>query len=272
MNESSEIDAIALAEYVMNLLDQGAFTATYKYAVLLAMMDLCLEKTSKDGLPPSMITTYQLAEKVIEIYWPHTAPFTRQQENVLLQNTGAKESQAEVVRLIEKFRTDQGGLANLSSAKRNNGEGYVRLVNNVEWKLIEMPLPRLQQFGKKLRPVLYSINWDKTVKLQAVRAYQKGEQSDFDNQINFQSGVAKNLIQLNSLLRPLIHRQWSTKVSQINQLPESHLETFLFGATRVGTERVRSPLEEFQNYRCFYCEGRIGTSAKQKPEVDHFIP
>ena len=33
------LDAIAFAEKVLALLDQGAFTSTYKFAVLLAIMD-----------------------------------------------------------------------------------------------------------------------------------------------------------------------------------------------------------------------------------------
>lgn len=270
--EEKDLDAIGLAEYVMALLDQGSFTATYKYAALLALMDLCLEQTSKTGQPPVMVTTAQLAVKVIEIYWPHTAPFRKKASAVLFQNAGTSQSQAEIVRRIEEFRTKQGGLSNLSTAKREDAAGYLRLVKNVEWKLIEMPLPRLQYLGKQLRPYLYSINWDKEVTRQEVRAYQNGNESDFDNRIQFKNSVAENLIKLNNLLRPLIHRQWTIKVSQINKLPESRLETFLFGASRIGTDRIRPALEEFQNHRCFYCEGRIGSASKRKPEVDHFIP
>ena len=36
-------DTIAFAERVLTLLDDGSFTATYKYAVLLGLTDLCLE-------------------------------------------------------------------------------------------------------------------------------------------------------------------------------------------------------------------------------------
>ncbi len=57
------------------MLDEGRYTATYKYAVLLALMDLCLERTQAAGTPPDTVTTPELAEKIVEIYWPHTAPF-----------------------------------------------------------------------------------------------------------------------------------------------------------------------------------------------------
>lgn len=39
-------------EKILNLLDQGRFTSTYKYAVLLALVDLCLENPKPDGSAP----------------------------------------------------------------------------------------------------------------------------------------------------------------------------------------------------------------------------
>src|SRR6201999_3726307 len=67
--------ALRLAERLIQLLDRGGFNATYKYAVLIALTDLCMELTGATGLPPEMITTWQLAEKVIELYWPQCAPY-----------------------------------------------------------------------------------------------------------------------------------------------------------------------------------------------------
>ena len=41
--------AIGFAEKVLELLDEGRYTATYKYALLLALMDVCLEHTLSFG-------------------------------------------------------------------------------------------------------------------------------------------------------------------------------------------------------------------------------
>jgi hypothetical protein len=60
---------------VLTLLDEGVFTATYKYAVLLGLIDLCLENTTTSGAPPDSLTTPQLAQKVIEIYSPQATVF-----------------------------------------------------------------------------------------------------------------------------------------------------------------------------------------------------
>ncbi len=70
MADSTQDDkpgAIGLAERLLALLDMGAFTATYKYAVLLGLLDCCLERTTADGRAPDVITTYRLAVKVTEL-------------------------------------------------------------------------------------------------------------------------------------------------------------------------------------------------------------
>ena len=72
---------------------QGTFTATYKYAVLLTLMDQSMEHVSRTGQPPESVTTRQLAEKVVELYWQHTARFPIT-ETVLRQNQGTRDSWA----------------------------------------------------------------------------------------------------------------------------------------------------------------------------------
>jgi len=42
-------DAIALAERVLAILEEGSFSATYKFALFVAILDLCIEKTERDA-------------------------------------------------------------------------------------------------------------------------------------------------------------------------------------------------------------------------------
>lgn len=271
----SERGPIALAEKVLALLDEGRFTATYKYAVLLALIDLCLEKTSRDGQPPDMIVTRELAEKVLEIYWPHCVPFHSGGEaTVLIQNAGRPGARARIVRAITEFRQEVAptGSSQRSRARTAAPEAYERLVREVEWTLIQMPLPRLQQFAHGYDPFLYSIAWGRDVRQGEVGAYQRGEASDFDNRIHLMGDVGAHLVMLNGLLRPFIHREWARQVARINGLEEARLEEFLFGATRIALDPVRPGLQEIQDGRCFYCGDRLGTGARKGPEVDHFIP
>lgn len=266
---------IALAEKILALLDEGSFTATYKYAVLLALIDLCLENTSREGVAPEMLVTRQLAEKVVEIYWPHCVPYyTSDRARVLRQNAGRAGAQARIVSDIIAFRETAAPDASsqLLRARREAPVGYERLVRDVEWTLIHMPLPRLQQFARGYDPFLYMIDWDRHQPRTPVSAYQRGEPSDFDNRVHLLPGVGEHLVMLNGVLRPIIHREWTRQVARINDLEEARLEEFLFGTGRVPLDAVRPGLLEIHGHRCFYCGGRIAGSRRKAPEVDHFIP
>jgi hypothetical protein len=102
---ASERDAIAFGEKVLALLEQGAFTATYKYAVLLALIDACLEHTDGNGAAPTELHPRHLRRRVVELYWPHTRPFGDAEGGagkVLRQSSVG--TQARIVSLIGGFR------------------------------------------------------------------------------------------------------------------------------------------------------------------------
>jgi hypothetical protein len=69
---------------IQRLLSEGQFTATYKYALLLAIADICVEDGEDNGAP-FIIHTNKIAEKFIAYYWPHVRPY---EGIVLRQNTG----------------------------------------------------------------------------------------------------------------------------------------------------------------------------------------
>jgi hypothetical protein len=171
--------AIGFAEKVLELLEEGRYTATYKYAVLLGLIDLCLELTETSGAPPQMVTTRQLADKIVEIYWPHTLPFVgRAAPAVLKQNTTG---QAEIVSAIRQFRERHAPDPSVPrwESQRGAPQAYERLVRRVEWKLIEMPLPRLQTTGRSQRPFIYEIYWDHRIEQRQVAAYQANSAASF---------------------------------------------------------------------------------------------
>jgi 5-methylcytosine-specific restriction endonuclease McrA len=273
MREAPERDLIRFAEKVLALLDQGSFTATYKYAVLLGLMDLCMEQVSRSGQPPTSLTTRQLAEKTIELYWPHTVRYPIS-ETVLRQNQGRGDSQAAIVSAIAKFR-HRTSFESLARCRARHRAAFERLVRSVEWKLIEMPLPRVQIVGDREDRFIYEIGWTRDGLLASQRAfrrevsaYQRGERSEFDNAIRLKPSAAHALLALNSLLRPLIHTHWTAKVAQINRLEESRLGRFLFDPEREPTAAVRDGLAEIQAGRCFYCRSGLRSDF----EVDHFVP
>jgi hypothetical protein len=257
---SAGADFLGFAERCLALLNEGSFSATYKYAVLMSLMDLCLERGRPDGTLPARIPIAELARKVVELYWPQSAPFTGT-GSILRQNSGG---QAEIVRAVADFRGAQAGDpgAPLNRARLQDPRGYERLLRTVEWKLIEMPLPKLQRLGDEEERFLYRIAWDDRIKRS--QAWAEG----FDRSLELLPGVGEHLVRLSGLLRPLLEREWARQVSQWNQLGHGDLEEFLFGRDRISLDPVRNDLRDLQSGRCFYCGGSLGREAV----VDHFLP
>jgi 5-methylcytosine-specific restriction endonuclease McrA len=259
---------LAVGERIIALLEEGAFTATYKYAVLLGLMDLSLEYGAEVGQASLTLTTRQLAGKVLASYWCQVRPLPLHDGRIPRQN-GRGSRDARIVRLIDDYKRNSGrewsSPAEVASRKPAD---YERLVVQVERVLIEMPLPRLQSVGVSNDQFLYTIDWSAEVSRTLVKRYLAGKTDEFDNRIILRPGVALALIQLNGLLRPLVQRSWALKVAQLNHLDEAVLHDFLFGQERSALARVRAPLAELQQGRCFYCDRRLESTTA----VDHFLP
>jgi len=254
-------DVVAFAEQLLALLDEGRFTATYKYALLLALIDACLEHADAHGAPPASLTTRQIAVKVLDQYWPHALEFTGAAGAVVLRQNAGR--QAKIVETIRRFRAEIGPAVTLSEARASEPERFGKLLHDVEWTLVQMPLPRLQTIGDSKLDFLYRIGWDETVtEAQFVR-------DDFEGRVEFVHGAANQLVRLAGLIRPLAQRQWAAMVARLNRtdVEDSHLDEFLFGASRLAMVRVRAALVELQEGCCFYTGERL-----RKPEVDHFLP
>lgn len=255
--------AIAFAEKLLTVLDQGRFVATYKLAVLLGLMDLCLEHSTRSGAAPTAVRTPDLAEKVVELYWPHTRAFGDERPRVLRQNSGG---QAEIVAAIGRFRARHAPdpSATLARARTHAPRAFERLVRAVEWKLVAMPLPRLQVVGNVHEPFLYRIGWNERVR----RSEFSSEQ--FDPTIRFVGEASEHLVRLAGLLRPFVQREWVRLVGHWNAdlVRDAGLEEFLFGVPRAALAEVRDDLRRVDEGRCFYCGRRLG----DRWHVDHFVP
>ena len=88
---------------IQRLLNEGAFTATYKYALLLALADIAVESGDDTG-EVLVIPISRIAEKYIGYYWQHTAPYVPESGGssiILRQNT---DRQAAIVTAIAEAR------------------------------------------------------------------------------------------------------------------------------------------------------------------------
>ena len=239
----SHADQIVFLTRVQKILDEGQFVATYKFALLIALIEIAIERGDDSGAPLDVKIEW-IAEKFIELYWGHAKPFGG---TVLAQNKGTN------IAVLGRIEMLQIKTVSLAEARRL-----------VEWRaavrgigrIIEtMPLFRLQLLrGDQRIPFLY-------------------EESIVDGSIQLKPGVAYCLRKFSTLLGALARNSW---LREVRDNPRNayaigatqSLEIFLFGDERVPLGRVRDVLLPVQEERCFYC-GRRLTGAMH---VDHFVP
>ncbi len=138
-------EAIRFLRQFQELLAEGGFVATYKFALLQALADLSVEEpSSPDG--SLRLHVEQLADKFIEYYWNQVAPFDQGQ---IRQNAGR---QAKVIRLVQEYRQDVG--PRLADLRASTPEWRL-LRNQVANVIIEMPLWKLQKIGNETKEFLY---------------------------------------------------------------------------------------------------------------------
>lgn len=229
------------------LLDEGSFVATYKFALLYSIADLCVAKGDDTGARLEL-STEDIADRFIELYWAQAAPFLHSESvDVLAQNTGRR--QAAVVREIsERYRDVDGSLGRL----QRDPEGWRQLRGLVQSTVQKMPLWRLQTVGEERVEFLYP-NLDRGA------------------EISLEPGVAYCFRAFYPMLIEMVEGAWLQYVRRYNPNvlgPESDLRAFLFGAPRASLDRFRSVLREHQGDRCFYCDRGIRGAS----HVDHFIP
>jgi hypothetical protein len=73
--KSSHDEGLRFAERLLSLIDSGRYSATYKFATLLAIMDLAAENTDPKRGPPEVLHRRDVAARVIELYWPQAAGY-----------------------------------------------------------------------------------------------------------------------------------------------------------------------------------------------------
>ena len=126
---------------LQRLLDEGQFVASYKFALLLSLADLCVEMGNDSGSALTL-TTDAIADKFIQYYWRQAIPYpAASKASVLKQNTG---KQAAVVNLIGTTREKHGD--SIATIMKRT-EVWKKLREEVSRVIRIMPLWKLQTVG-----------------------------------------------------------------------------------------------------------------------------
>lgn len=255
----------AITERVLQIIDEGRRTATYKLALLLALMDACAAHVDTDGRAPTTLHTRVIARHVLTTYLPQARLYLGGSGDPLQlrQITSGKSAVlGAVIRLHRE--AEAAALRPTTLIEQQLPAEFERCLDEVERTFARYPIRLLQVVGGKDRPFLYEIDWTATVSL--ARLHDEG-----GGLLRFRSGAGDHLIRLAPLIRPLVQLHWTRMISQINGLDTEgeRIHSHLFGAERQAVPReLRSGLHELQQGRCFYCRERLS----ERTEVDHFIP
>ena len=260
-----EHDPLAFTQLVLQLLDEGRRHATYKLAVLLALLDTCAASGDDAGRAPSQISTRDLARSVARLYWTQVRPF--EQGAVLKQAAGARAITVDAVSALRQ-ESQLRGATTFASAELRCQEAVERCLDVVELNLVRMPLGKLQ------RPLSFREGSDYPRFLYDDDAFhERVTRAQLDRRplsVQLRPGAADTLVSLAGLLRPLIELHWTRQVAELNRisLAEDGLRSFLFGTQRSALTRLAPALVELQSGRCFYCTGPLPSDV----HVDHFVP
>jgi hypothetical protein len=151
------------AERLLEVIDSGRRTATYKLAVLLAMLDLCARRSDTRGRAPRVLYTRDIAEQVASLYWPQVIPYLvpgAASAEVLRQISLPR---AAIVAAVSSFRSaaKAGGATSWQLARPRLPGAYRTMLDQVEVIVAGQPLPRLQAAGsaQAVFPFLYELSW-----------------------------------------------------------------------------------------------------------------
>ena len=266
--------ATGFAERLLEVVDSGRRTATYKLALLLALLDLCALRCDADGRAPTELTTRDLAEQVASLYWPQLVPFRLDGTPGAVQLRQIKAKSSKIVDSLRAFRqeVEPAGATSLRVARQQFAAQYETVIDVIERILAEQPLPRLQSVGtsKEVFPFVYHLgdDWKPGQKFSRKHLRSFGPRGP---SIQLCDGAGDELVRLAPLIRPLVELHWTRMVAQVNDVNtvEEDLRHHLFGSPRIApSKELRDGLRYQQDNRCFYCaDAMVG-----KTEVDHFIP
>jgi 5-methylcytosine-specific restriction endonuclease McrA len=252
MNQLPSADEhLAFLVKLQRLLSEGDFTATYKFALLMALADISVER-GHDDVRALDIPMREIAEKFIAYYWQQTMPYglgvreAGQSTGTLSQNMGTT---AKVVSDIQQFRKNNR-LDSIARAKQL--KTFNRLVTSIAQTVSKQPVAYFQNIAGSTDTFVY-------------------ERSATGVQLKL--GVSSHLRKFHGLIQHMARDRWIRHIkSNKRNIPilgqKDDLHSFLFETNRNALGIVSANLSKLFSKKCFYCGGRVNDT----PDVDHFIP
>jgi len=245
---------------VERLLATGSFTATYKFALLIALANVTVER-GDDSDRPMPIDLDDLSREFARLYWSSARPYP---------GTGRILSHSRTTgnaRILSLLAPHVASFGRPEEALRRSPAAMRKLVEKVRREVLcRYPLYHLQLFeGSGTRERLFDDF------LYALPSPVEAERIALRS-IELKAGVAACLRGLHGVIVAMAEAAWARWLRERNESlgADRRLEAVLFGQDRASLVHLAAPLFDLQDGRCFYSGARL--AAPREGEVDHFIP
>lgn len=233
------------------LLESSSYTSTYKFALLMAMTNLCIESGIDDDRE-HIINYQQLAEQFIHLYWNQTLPFSDKNSDSVLKQSNTT-GQAKVINSILKLQQD------------------IRTTSLIVARIHEVPWQStLKEVARTIKayPSRYLQNAENKQSREFLFVYDPKA-----NSITLKRGIAYCFARFSKIVHKLCQQYWTEFVrknrhNQIYFSDDVDLQQFLFHQSRQSLKLLIPVLLDIQDGQCFYCQQSLTSNL----EVDHFIP
>ena len=195
VNTTPVPDPVQLGQQIIDILEKGKKTSTYKLATLLALIEYSVERAPNpnDRIDVSLDV---LAERIIERYWQQTRPLRWDDDEArpLCQSGQA----TTILDDISKFRTAARSRRStrLDEAKRHAPDAYTATIKRVKRTLVRYPLALLQRVPGSTGSFLYDDKWMLNAGTTTIDRN--------DNKVELHEGVAYAMARLAGLMRPAL--------------------------------------------------------------------
>lgn len=242
---------------IERLLSQGRFTSTYKFALLIALTNIAVERGDDTG-EELEVELEEIARQYLALYWNMARPYPRVAA-ILKQNREAAKPSKMITLLKEEARTSQSSYQRLR-VYRASRDG---LVNEAIKTLAKNPIHCLQTIGKTSESTNDRFLFDHPATAAKCATLKR---------IVLKPGVSASLRRMRGIIVALVQSRWALWIRENNDklAADRELESFLFGASRSPVSVYAERFYELQSGRCFYSGTKL--AAPNKGEVDHFIP
>jgi hypothetical protein len=242
------------------ILDEGRFTTTYKFALLIALTNIAVRIGHDDDATLDVLLD-ELAREFIDLHWSMARPYPGLGGGMLRFGTHSTGTAAVISAIAP-----HAGAARASHAHRiEHRPSEVKLMATVRRTITRDVLYRLQALGPA------QAGAEDTVQFLYRHPPDAAGCGALEH-ITLRPGVAACLRSLRQVIVAMVQARWAQWMREHNdQLgPDRNLEAFMFGTSRIPLAHHAAWLHELQNGRCFYTGTRLRSPADTA--VDHFLP